>query len=79
MSPRSRFRSVAYAAGTLLIALMMLEDGSSWLMLVYHRAIGQQHLRVGPVLGDSAAPGAYTIPISAEMPPPASGVLSATR
>lgn len=43
MKTRSRFRSVLYSAATVLIALVVLEAGASWLMLVYYRATHQQN------------------------------------
>ena len=43
MKTRSRLRSVVYSAATVLIALVVLEAGASWLMLVYYRATHQQN------------------------------------
>ena len=43
MKTRSRRRSVLYSAATVLIALVVLEVGASWLMLVYYRATHQQN------------------------------------
>ena len=43
MKARSRLRSVLYSAATMLVALVVLEIGASWLMLVYYRATHQQN------------------------------------
>ena len=43
MMARSRLRSVLYSAATVLVALVVLEIGASWLMLVYYRATHQQN------------------------------------
>lgn len=43
MKTRSRLRSVLYSAATVLIAMVVLEVGASWLMLVYYRATHQQN------------------------------------
>ena len=43
MIARSRLRSVLYSAVTVLVALVVLEIGASWLMLVYYRATHQQN------------------------------------
>src|SRR4029453_18853494 len=43
MRPRSQRRSVLYSAAAVLIAAVVLEVASSWLMLVYYRATHQQN------------------------------------
>lgn len=43
MKTRSRLRSVLYSAATVLVALVVLEIGASWMMLGYYRATHQQH------------------------------------
>ncbi len=43
MKARSRLRSVLYSAVTVLVALVVLEIGASWLMLLYYRSTHQQN------------------------------------
>jgi hypothetical protein len=43
MKTRSRLRSVLYSAATVLVALVVLEIGASWMMLGYYRATHQQN------------------------------------
>ena len=40
----SRLKAAALTVATILIALMILEAGASWLMLVYYRAARQQNV-----------------------------------